>query len=187
MKYLCLGNRASNGGAIRERSSSSVRITNSSLTSNEAEIGGCVSVERSNLTILDSIVEGNNAMEHGGALFSKDKSALLLVSTLLIQKSAKEGGAIHATSVSSTIRDCQFIGNEASFGGTCAFQENSLVHAEGILLNKNYAYLESGDAIDINANSTLCATNLTIKGKSRLGSHTRHSTICSLITSVMFS
>lgn len=120
-------------------------------------------MEYTNLSISNSILERNEARSNGGAIFSNGGSHLYLAATNLTRNSAKEGGAIYTTMLSTVLRDCQFSRNRARFGGACVFSDLSYVQATRVLFDENQANQQQGGAIATSNRSTIWVNDSTFQ------------------------
>jgi len=107
-------NDADFGGAI---AASTVAVTNSRFTSNDADFGGAIAAETS-ATVTRSTFTGNTADHDGGAIFAD--TATVTDSTFTGNTADVNGGAIYADT-SATVTRSTFTGNTADgYGGAIA-------------------------------------------------------------------
>jgi hypothetical protein len=107
------------GGAIFIRARSTPLITDCIFTGNLGDWGGAIGIQDSEPVITRCILDGNEAMDQGGGIFSSYASTPLVEQCTFIDNSALvAGGGLSSYVESSTIVDrCRFIGNHALSGG----------------------------------------------------------------------
>lgn len=143
-QYSTSSHREIRGGVVFA-GQSLLSIRNSIFKRNYATRGGAIYATFSEIDTGNSTFDRNSApYGQGGALFVEHGEALNLHSAYLIGNLANEGGALHATSVSSMLKDCQFVRNNASFGGACVFNDRSLIQVERVIFEENSAYPKWG-------------------------------------------
>eukprot|EP00210_Caulerpa_lentillifera_P000423 g411.t1 len=141
------------GGAIRVSDNSSLFVSNTIFSSNEAENGGSVSMDESGMTIVrGGNFTNNSARRRGGAIQVEEYSILKLLNVTLsvdkrlktvLENIAELGGSIHLSESSNgSIEDCKFVRNFAvKRGGAILVEEYSFIRLHGTTLLRNVASL----------------------------------------------
>lgn len=106
------------GGAIRIGRGAEVRIENTALSRNLAEVGGAIALLGGKLSVNNSSFERNNSFNHdGGAIFMRQGALTITRSSFIKNKSALGGGAIGAQSGSISVSNSSFEDNVGANGG----------------------------------------------------------------------
>ncbi len=79
--------------------------------------GGAVSIQAANVTLIDCVFVGNNAMHNGGAIFVSVGQLNVVSSVFSGNRADTYGGAIYATSSDVTVTNGTFTGNDAYWRG----------------------------------------------------------------------
>ena len=105
----------SSGGGIYSNKST-MRITNCTLTLNQANYGGGIYADSSSLTI-DHCVFTKNSAGHGGGIYTRESPSTLTNCTLTNNNSASYGGGIYINNSSSTLTGCAVANNSSAING----------------------------------------------------------------------
>lgn len=113
------GNAAnSEGGGIFGTQGIQLTLTDSSLVSNSAEVGGGALIFRGDLVVDRSTVVDNHATIHGGGLYSFFSNSSVQESIVRDNTALREGGGLRVYGGTTSVRDSEVSGNSAgSFGG----------------------------------------------------------------------
>lgn len=86
------------------------------LTGGDSYRGGAIETDE-NLTVADSIITGNRALNDGGGIFSYGGALNVINCTLSENWTGYSGGAIRKTRGTGTINNCVIVGNRAAESG----------------------------------------------------------------------
>ncbi|NWJ49103.1 MAG: hypothetical protein HXX08_24870 [Chloroflexi bacterium] len=141
----------------------SLSLTNLNLTGGTATYGGAIynAGGTSSVTITNSTLSGSSATTTGGAIYNNGGTVTITNSTLY-SNSAKGGGAIENPFGMVTITNSTLYSNSATNGG--AIYNNGTVTLTNSTLYSNSATLDGG-AID-NTGGTVTLTNSTLYSNS---------------------
>lgn len=114
------GNRAVNGGGIRN-ASGQMNVLQSSIIQNTAQSSGGGILNQANLTLENVTISGNQA-DGGGGLAGVGGNAQLLHVTLADNSASNAGGGINSTGNAVRIENSLLAGNNAAIGPDCAPQ-----------------------------------------------------------------
>ena len=159
------------GGAIFFGQENSVfRIANSSLTDNTAFSGAGLYIEQFNygITILQSIVSHNVAVQDGGGIYSSAHEFLMRDSVIRSNMAYSSGGIILTFGDSHSITDkfldimnCSFIDNYASeYGGVSTYYGSNIRIESCVFRNNSATTLNSGGLAVRDSYNCFIADNL---------------------------
>ncbi len=119
------------GGVIYlEDDSDELEIENCTFTNNVANKGGVIHTVSSNVSVRNSLFQGNSADSYGGAIYGGGSYC----SCLFMNNSAQEGGAIYGSGLPNDFTNCVFFDNEAIwYGGTFSLHGNNLTIINSII------------------------------------------------------
>jgi hypothetical protein len=138
---VSLNQTTGGGGAIYNSGGGVLRISNSILDGNSADVGGGFRAG-GNVTILDSTVSNNQA-EFGGGFINTISSEVLIMNSLFSVNQAVQGGGGMFTNGMVTIIDSEIAGNMADAGGGI-FKKTGTLELRRSLVNGNGALGGSG-------------------------------------------
>ena len=161
--------RAQKGGVLFAETDSAVSIKRCSFADNEAsEHGGVGFVDSSSLSMIDSVMSGNSAMDDGGSLRVTD-SELAVEACHFQNGSASKGGFIHIRRTLANVRDSEFErGTAATQGGCIATEQNSQLMSQNDIFRSSSARLNGGVA-SAHQNSSLSFINATFVSNTARG------------------
>lgn len=108
-------NYAINGGGLMNYALSSPRITHSLFSGNSAGVGGGINNQFSSSPhVINCTLFGNTA-KNGGGMYNWKDSSPDLTNYNFSKNSAEMGGGMMIDGTPSTIRNCTFYGNSASY------------------------------------------------------------------------
>ena len=140
------------GGAI-ENHYGILTIKNSALNNNKAIDGGAIyNYDYATMTLTGSSLYNNQA-DYGGAIDNKLSKLNINNVTFTKNNAAVEGGAIHNTASTFTVTDSTFTNNNAEENGGAIYNFGTLT-IKNSTLNNNYAE-ENGGAIFNDEDSTM--------------------------------
>ena len=127
---------------------SELTVTNCHFEGNKGEFGGAISIEITNLTIIDSTFTKNEALSDGGAICAEN-SFISVEGSHFEGNKGELGGAISIEITNLTIIDSTFTKNEALSDGGAISAENSFISVEGssnnaVIFTGNFAHGEGG-------------------------------------------
>lgn len=126
-RMTATGNQNNNGGVIYSSGSANISVADSDLSSNTAlNLGGAIDHRSSGaLTVTNTEFTGNTA-KNGGAMYTTNSKKVSVSNSTYTENSATEkGGSVYAvgTKSESVFDNCLFNGNSAVSGGAvCADQ-----------------------------------------------------------------
>ncbi len=140
------GNEATRyGGGIRIRASSDVVISGSEISQNIGGYGGGLGLYDGQPTLLDTVIDGNEATDKGGAVYAGTDSVLNLSScTVTNNTAATKGGGIRLYNASGVIGGCTISNNTAGEEGG------------GIHCKRSSMSLTMSDVVDNVPENTFC-------------------------------
>eukprot|EP00210_Caulerpa_lentillifera_P004017 g3832.t1 len=146
------------GGAILSFNENNITIIQSRLNGNNAVeySGGAIySEEQNKITVIQSRLNGNRASIYGGAIYSEVQNKITVIqSRLNDNKAVESGGAIYCHDQNNiSVIQSRLNGNNAQKGGAIYVQGDSIVIVSFTLLHRNNA--TRGGAIYINRNIQL--------------------------------
>jgi Dockerin type I domain len=150
------GNSAPQGGGIFQNSGT-LSLTNSTVSGNSATLGGGIFQKTGTLSLTNSTVSGNSASDTAGGIYGA--GTLAIVNSTLTQNMAPTGAAIRAEgSAMLTVVDSTVSGNTTSnVGGAVAVYGNSKGLINGTIVAAN----SGGDFnLDIPAGAVTGSSNL---------------------------
>ena len=169
---------AASGGALFAINST-ICVYNSTMTKNSVYYGyaqgGAIGIVDSNLTVINSLVRGNSAIDIGGVLhaisshviminctchsnkansggtFSVNQTTLMILQNVLQDSRVlKSGGAIFATK-SVVVIDTSFVNDNFAELGGVIYSKTSSVKIRGSIFTKNMAIKDGGAIYCINS------------------------------------
>lgn len=165
------------GGAIAIDSESTAQVSNCTFTGNIAPSGGAINGLRTDLTIRQSVFQGNtstNGTKGGGGAVYNDGGKITLIDSLILNNRAvilgggmfdwanKYKGAKH--SGPTLIENCVFAGNEAKHGGAFWKGGNRLLVMNKSSIIGNTAVKIGGGISGTGPGPNFQITNSTISG-----------------------
>ncbi|KAK3254481.1 hypothetical protein CYMTET_36303 [Cymbomonas tetramitiformis] len=123
-----------------------VMIDNSCLGYNTAfEVAGGMKFEYSNVTIRESSMYKNEALESdGGALESVYTSLTISGSSCIGNSAGGQGGCLHSVEGHVDVDNTTFTGNAAMYGGAVSVLASTLKARDGTVLESNQATVSGG-------------------------------------------
>jgi CSLREA domain-containing protein len=134
------GNNATNGGGGIFSEFNTVTVTNSTISGNSATYGGGIYSEQNTVTVTNSTISGNSASVGGGIYTYGSTLSLSIANSLLSGNSAASngGGIYNNTSASLSIWGSTLSANSAAEGG--ALYNNGNMWISNSTLSGNEAY-----------------------------------------------
>jgi len=125
LSYVRISHVSSNGGGgLDVESSSTVALSNCTITGNSARYGGGLGASSSTVTLASCTIAGNSAGD-GGGLEAISSTVTLTNCTVTANSSSLDGGGLSAYFSALTLTNCTVTGNLASRGGGGLFAESS--------------------------------------------------------------
>ena len=159
------------GGAITGYTDTTIIITNSTLTNNNATTyGGAITGwDNNNITITQTNLTHNNAGSNGGAIYGFTNNTITINNTNLTNNNAERyGGAIYGHIKSTiTINNTNLTNNNANYGGAIYNRRNATACIVGSDVSNNVAN-GSGGAV-YNFNGTVTVENSVFDSNVALG------------------
>jgi parallel beta-helix repeat protein/predicted outer membrane repeat protein len=113
-----------NGGAIHVNGDSYPEIESCNIYDNGSdgglvvtEAGGAIMIYQSSISIKDSSIYNNSAINTGGGMSSRESNSTTLESCTFASNEASEGGGMYGYTSSPTLTNCTFTDNTAGYGG----------------------------------------------------------------------
>lgn len=161
------GNSASQGGAILASVNTSVHLENSHLLNNSAVIGAAMYIRYgSTLTMVNGTVSGNSASSIGGGIYGRSATSLHLMGTQISSNSSIYGGGLRIkNNASATLENCTISNNLAQEGAGLYVGDASSMNLTNSTVSDNEAG-ESGGGIDLINESSISIVNTTLSGNS---------------------
>ena len=165
-------NTANYGGAVYIKSGY-LTVENTTFLNNAAtNFGGAIACENSlNVSISKSrFIKNNSTQGSGGALYIKKSNLLNIRGSVFTGSNARFGGAVAILNTTTSIGNCDFVGNSARYMGGAVFQIYSTFESENstyklnTALNGAGAYIDHTDLILIKNNSFENNTALNLGG-----------------------
>ncbi len=153
------GGNATEGAGIHNYASSTLTVTNSTITSNAASGEGGGIRNSGTLTLVDSMLTANSAAENGGGICNSG-TLTMTGSTLQGNSAVSSGGGIHGLEGTLTINGSILRENSATQGGAISIESGTLIATDSVLernLVDNY-----GGAVFVQDSGTLIITNSTL-------------------------
>jgi len=113
-------NVASQGGAIKLGSASTLNVVRSSMSNNAASLGGAIYAYNSKVSISDSNFSFNKGSSYGGALRLFSRTPADISGTTFSSNQASQGGILAISGASGNhvkLTSCTATGNTASYRG----------------------------------------------------------------------
>jgi hypothetical protein len=161
------------GGGALFQAEGDLRLEHVHFNENEidsAREGGAIAVEDGNLTVSDSVFNGNITDSdltdgQGGGIYSESNGHLTLEQTEVSNNTAggSAGGGVYQRDGTMTIIGGRFENNHASGGGGIGTAGNSSAYIEGALIAGNEAEV-AGGGLDVQGSAGLVLFNSTVSG-----------------------
>lgn len=147
------------GGALYGHYNSSFDISSSEFSKNRGFFGpGVFSNYTENVNMVNVRVLENNGSRSGG-FFVLYGTTRIRSYEFLQNVASRASSALGAISVKLSLKNSTFIGNEAGFGGACAFEANSTVRASSLLFENNTAVKTHGGSTSLFFNGRMRVKN----------------------------
>lgn len=117
-RTVFIGNTAVNKGGALRSIKSSLKLERVFVSKSIADFGGIAADTESNISFVDTIVDGNIARQNGGGFVAENSTVTMLNSTFKGNEAVSRGGAIVVTGSSIKMDRSTFIDNEAEEGGS---------------------------------------------------------------------
>jgi CSLREA domain-containing protein len=166
------------GGAALFQAAGEVRLEDVHFNDNEidsAREGGAIAVEAGNLTVVDSVVNGNETNGElndpnvtdgrGGGIFSESSGSLTLERTEVSYNFAVAGGGVYQSGGTLKIVGGRFESNLAGAGGAIATGGGSSASVEGTLVGGGDAVYDGG-GIKVQGSGGFLIVNSILSGNS---------------------
>jgi parallel beta-helix repeat protein len=142
--------KRNNGGGIYNYTSSSPEITNCTFSENSAYYGGGIYNYSNSIPTITNCLFNKNSAHKGGGIYNEFNCNTIITDNVFIENTASDGGGIYNSSKSSTINSCTFFGNVVKrYGGgiyniscigstiiNCIFMKNAASYG-GAMLNSD--------------------------------------------------
>lgn len=165
-----------NGGGFYAQNNTNVQVSNSTVENNTANNGGGVYITASTLTMNDLIIENNTANTTGGGLYvSINSSNVQVVNSTVENNTALYGGGLYNNGSPSQFTDVIFKGNSATMSGAGAggggiFNQSAALKLTDVLIVNNSTNFQGGGFRNLSGNPVL--TNVTIANNTAVNSAT---------------
>eukprot|EP00210_Caulerpa_lentillifera_P006697 g6399.t1 len=166
-------NRARSGGVLYARNSSTIFVSSSKFSQNEAyQDGGVFYVlSKSEITISNTLLERNRAQQ-GGALYTESQSKLTLLDSRFAENIAtSNGGCLNIVDDSrATIANCSFRDSKAQVTGGAINADSSNLTVQSTEVYSNEGNEKCGGIRIFGSSSFLNASDLNLISNSANGS-----------------
>jgi len=157
-----------NGRPLTITAPINVIIANFTIRNGATDYGGGIYNNEGTLTVINSILTGNNVNGNGGAIYDNNGTVTITNSTLTGNTALSSGGAIFKDNYGLlNISKSNLTGNTADTGGAIAIWYFSTVTITNSTLTGNTATFNGGAIV---TSGTLTITNSTLAGNTALGS-----------------
>jgi predicted outer membrane repeat protein len=160
------GNGASFGGAVQALTAS-ILLDNCNVSNNFGLKGGAINAEAGRVTLRNSVVTGNTAIQSGGAVFSGTGGVVLENTTMTSNTAGTgRGGAVFVQRGDVAVSHSFLNFNAAVVGGAIADDGGNVSLRNGSSLQRNSATGDGGAIFDL---GTVALVGSTVTNKNHAG------------------
>ena len=147
------------GGAMLVKECNNVILDNITAINNTANYGGAITFDslRSNIQLVNSTLDANNATMYGGAIWANSNFALGNI-TMSNNNAKDTGGGIYLTAgvTKFVYANLTFISNNATYAGAFNWEREHITISDMVFINNTATY---GGALYINKNNNTVLDN----------------------------